>query len=255
MKLLNGLISSPEFRDAECLAELLPLVVMAFVERVDGAEVTLAEADVLAEDAELTRGLLVRIRTMLDALREQGAVFALCPFCGLWEAEVSVNAFALAIAEPLPSTFDGSFLAFPSMSTNLVAGPRPALPRAARFRVETPSLALGLAAPWRAGVLGQVEYLDSDFEDPAWLDDPSLLDDDSPIRDGPTWRAMSRLAHALEPPLTDEQVDEMPCVDFFFFDLVQYLVERAPVRPDTAGLIRCQRCDKQFLPVRRDYRA
>ena len=88
--------------DANSLARVLPLIVTSFVERLDDDHLTLAHADQVAEDAALMRGLLVRIRTLLDTFREEGTVFALCPRCGLWEAEVGINAYALAIAAPLP---------------------------------------------------------------------------------------------------------------------------------------------------------
>src|SRR5262249_23123868 len=116
------LISDPVARDAAALGRKLPLMAMEFVASVDGKPLELPEANELAKDAELMRGMLLRIRTMLDTLREKGSVFVLCPGCRKWETEVSFTDYALTIAAPLPSTFDGPFLALPSSAGNLVAG-------------------------------------------------------------------------------------------------------------------------------------
>lgn len=259
MKDLNGLIPGDAAQDAAWLARLLPLVFESFVSRLDGSALTGPMSVAVAEDPELARALLVQIRTLLDTLRERGRVFALCPHCGRWEADVGMNGYALTIAEPLPSTFEGPFFATPSLASNLVAGARPPLPRAARIRVEVPSLQLGIPSPVRMAVLheidqhpDQVEQIDID-DDP--YDDAYEGPVDIPIRHGAVWTALARLGRALEPSLPDHELEALPAVDFFFLDLVHYLVDRAPVRPDTAGRIRCARCEQQFIPVRRDFRA
>jgi hypothetical protein len=234
----HALILGEDARDAQTLAEVLPLIVLQFASTVDGTRPTLAAADALARDSEFMRGLLVRIRTLLETLRERGRAFVRCPGCDVWETEMPMTAFAIAIAVPLPSAFDGPFLVFPSLTGELWPGPRPAAPRASQIRFELPSAELGLPAPISGGVLRDLAVESDDVYEKA---DGTFA--------GTGQRALTRLAAAIEPPLPESDADALPLVDVSFLDLLHFIAYRAPVNPDTRGILQCPRCATRFLPV------
>jgi hypothetical protein len=239
---VHPLVLEAGARDAPTLGETLPLLALQFVAQLDGAPLDLDRADAIARDAELMRGLLVRIRTLLETLRERGGVFVLCPRCGRWEAEVSMTALALTIATPLRSVFDGPFLALPALSLPPVTPARPNLERTARIRFELPSSRLGLGGPLSGGTLDEARFEPEE--------DVSSHDEAGWSRTGPGWRALARLSRAIQPSISAEQAEALPAIDFFFLDLLHDIAFRAPVRPDTAGRVRCESCASDFLPVR-----
>jgi hypothetical protein len=238
-------------------------MLLTFVASVDGEPLRPDIVDVVAGNAELVRAILFGLRTLFDTYRERGKIYVTCPGCRTWETEVPITAYALTIAAPIPSTFDGPFLTSPHLGARTLLGyPRAALPRTERVRLELPSAALDLPAPIREAVLGQVNYQPEESIDE--VDDEDDHDDESeeevtddnirPNRSGAGWRAVIRLSRALEPPLSVEDTEKLSSIDFFFLDLVHYLVALAPVRDDSAGVIKCQRCSTRFLPVRPGYR-
>jgi hypothetical protein len=243
-------------RDAHRLSMWLPNLALVFVASVDGKPLRFDQVETMLADVDFARGLLVRIRTLIDTLRERGKIYVLCPGCRRWETEVPITAYALGIAAPVPSAFEGPFLATPTLgSTTLNAAERPPLPTAAQVRFELPNAHLGLSAPFRGGILEEVQpqpeelQLEPDFV----FDDEDDFDEDNPAyvpnRSGPGWRALLRLSRAIQPPVSLETLEQLPAVDFFFLELMHYLVFVAPVRPDTVGLIRCDFCGARFLPI------
>jgi hypothetical protein len=243
MEGVHPLILEKSARDAAGLAATLPFLALRFVSTVDGRALDLHAADELGGDAAFMRDLLVRIRTMLQTLCEQGAVFALCPACGMWEAELDFTALALTIASPLPGVFEGPFLAFPSLASPDGAAARPRIARAARIRFGLPSARLGIPGPLSGGVLKDVPF----ERVPQTAEEG---DEPDASRTGPGWLALERLARAVDPSLSPEAAEALPAIDFFFLDLLHYVVYRAPVNSDTAGKVRCPRCGAEFLPVR-----
>jgi len=256
---VSGLLHEEDVaRDAHRLSMWLPNLVLVFVDRIDGEPLRFDQVEPLLHDAELARGLLIRIRTLLDTLRERGKIFVLCPGCQTWETDVPITAYALAISAPIPSTFDGPFLATPMLGKRENnSSERPQSPCTTRVRFELPSAHLDLSAPIRSGVLTGVNVQPEEFEPPPALsydddDDETDQDDEryEPNREGPGWRALLRLSRALEPSVSIEQLEQLPAVDFFFFDLLFYLTGIAPVGSDTPGRIECPNCGTKFLPVR-----
>lgn len=174
---------------------------------------------------------------------------------------MTVMGYALTISHPIPSTFDGPFLAVPWVGTRALRGlgGRVPFPRCARIRFEVPSGRL-------AGALGEIEHQEEEFQPRAPTQfnddddddenfDEEAEDDDTtwpPDRNGPGWVALLRLSRAIEPPVTIEQLEALPATDFFFLDLLHFLIAKAPVKPRTAGLLTCPTCQAHFLPVRPD---
>lgn len=237
-------------RHVHVVAAWLPGFIQEMVHSVGAQAMSFELADQLAGDPDFARGLVRHTRTMLDTLRERGQVLALCPRCGLWEAELSIQAYALVAADPLPSAFDGPVWRSPWMGTpSLPGAPRPHLPRAAAIRVVMPSAGLGLPGSLTQATLGEIRPQPEEHGSPRPGDDDYDLDH---ARTGPGWRALLRLARALVPALDSEAADGLPLLDFLFLDLVHYLVDRAPVRPNSQAMVACPRCDMRFLPVRRD---
>jgi hypothetical protein len=257
--------------DENWLALLLPNLALTFIRRVDGVRLRWDGLDDLVADAELMRGLLAHLKMVIEMLRERGHIFVRCPGCQTWETEVSFQAYALTIACPWPSAFEGPFFKLPALSSRTLLGSaRAPLPRASQIRFELPSARLGLAAPFQGGVLGEVlhqpeEYQptprlvledDDEDEDGDGDEDEDGDEDDlsrvKPLRRGPGWRALLRLSRAIDPPVSLEVLEQLPAIDFFFLDLLHFLVADAPVRADTPGKISCPSCGTVFLPVRPD---
>jgi hypothetical protein len=229
---------------------------MHFVAAVDARPMRWDLANSLVADAELIHEIFARIRTLLDTLRERGKVFVQCPGCRAWEVEVPFTAYALTIAEPIPSAFDGYDLV-PHLGAGMMRGSwRAKLPRTPRVRCVLPSSVLGLPSPIKGAVLNRANY-HPDEKDEEVIDDDDddeneedLTDENiRPNRSGAGWRAVVRLSRALEPALSIEDTERLPAIDFFFLDLVYYLIAFAPVRADTAGKITCGTCSTVFLPV------
>ncbi len=237
----------------------VPRLVFEFLHRIDGERPTNPESDALAADRTFVVPFLARVRDLIDMFRERGKVYAMCPGCRIWEPEITFTAYALIVNDGIPSSFRGPYLAPTTLAseTLLADGPRPvALPRAARIRFELPSKFLGLPAPIEGGILGPVVHQEGEdgWEVDLFDDDDELDEDDpdppyKPTRNGPGYRALFRLSHAIEPAVTVEQIEALPCLDLFFLDLVHHLTVQAAVAADTPGALTCPTCATKFLPV------
>ena len=235
--------------DAQVVAAWVPGFIQEMVCTVGPERMDFEQAERHAGDTDFVRALLLHTRSMLDTLRERGEIHALCPRCGLWEAQVLVQGYALLLAKPLPSTFDGPLWRSPWLgSVDLSAEPRPPLPRAARFRVIMPSALLGTAGPMAQAELGEIHAQPEE-----WLAaQPGEAGYDlEEARSGAGWRALLRLGRALRPAPPSAALDDMPLLDFLFLDLVHYLVDRAEVPASVGGIVECPRCSMRFLPLRR----
>ena len=244
----------------------VPGLVFELLDRIDGKRPSNPEVDALAADRTFVGPLLAHARDLFDTFRERGKVYALCPGCRTWEPEITFTAYALIVKGGIPSSFRGPYLAPTTLAskTLLAEGNRPvSLPRAARIRFELPSKFLGLSAPIEGGILGpvihqegedgwEVDLFDDDDDDEG--EDDELDEDDpdppyKPTRNGPGYRALFRLSHAIEPAVTVEQLEALPCLDLFFLDLVHHLTVQAAVAADTPGTLTCPTCATKFLPI------
>ena len=236
----------------------VPGLVFEFLHRIDGERPTNPEADALALDRTFAVPFLAHVRDLIDTFRERGKVYAVCPGCRTWEPEITFTAYALLVKDGIPSSFQGPYLAPTTLAskTLLADGHRlVALPRAARIRFELPSRFLDLPASIDGGILGLVVHQEADDGDDDDDDDDDEIDEDDPdppykpTRNGPGFRALFRLAHAIEPAVTVEQLEALPCLDLFFLDLVHHLTVQAAVAADTPGALTCPTCATKFLPV------
>lgn len=252
---ISGLLHEPGVpRNERLLAGWLPGTVLLFLDQLDGSEFVYDQLDPLLADAELVRGLLQRIRDLLDAVRERGRVFVSCPACKAWETEMTFTAYALTIAAPLPSTFDGPFFTIPTLGLPVHAPPRrPPIPAAHQIRFEMPCSVLGMSRRFRGGVLGQVGYVEGEDDPPPDEEEEDFekpLTEASPLAWGHVgWRAAARLSQAIQPSVSTDVLGRMPAYDFFFLELLHYVTAVAPVKPDTAGKITCGSCSSVFLPI------
>ncbi len=230
------------------------LVVWTFVDRIDDEPLSFDAVDALVADRAVIAELLAHIRDLVDTYRERGKVYALCPGCRTWEPEITFTAYALIVKDGLLSSFQGPYLAPTTLaSKTLLADGRRlvALPRAARIRVELPSKFLDLPAPFEGGTLGPLRHQ----RDENGVADDDDDDDDAPdapykpTRNGPGYRALFRLSHAIDPAVTVEQLEALPCLDLFFLDLVHHLTVQAAVAADSPGALTCPTCATKFLPV------
>lgn len=249
MEGIHPLILDPAARNPENLGATLPLFLLQFVVSADGAPLDLARATRLAADAALMRGVLDRVRSILETLRARGAFFALCPSCGRREVEMPLPDLVRATVGAEPRVFDGPFLALPVLSGELAEPARSAASasRAARIRVETPSMRLGISSPVHSTALARVFDLPEDH--PTAPDDEEEEEEFEFSHLGPGWRALLRLSRAVEPTTTAEVLEGLPVIDFFFLDLAYQLRYLAPLGSSAPARLRCPDCGTEFVPV------
>jgi hypothetical protein len=259
---LLTLILEPKVRTPERLAVLVPSELKRLMESVDGQPATIELARAFARDMVATVELLTARKRLLEVLSEEGAVYATCPHCLAWEAELSVVALTVALqAGPWPIIEDGAVLGVPALADPLPRGTRPATPpAAARIRFVPPSHVLGLPAEITGGVLGDADAEQDRLVREAWSRWAPPDDERAPGRtqwrhDVPGFRAMLRLAVALtsvegtSEPISPALVERMPAVDFYFLDTLHYVTHNVDVGPQTHAAITCEKCGARFLPV------
>ena len=267
---IESLVLLPRIRSAERLAAVRPLLFFKMVARVDGAPITIEQADAWAADPAISTALLPRLQSFLDSGRRAGIAYAQCPGCRAWEARLDVAALGMALGAQLPPLFEGEALAIPMLSHPLRRGHRPhGVPTTSRLRASLPSAVRGIDAPVREPVVGDIEpvpqsvpagaapVLPGRREVAAWAewappDAPRPAGRDHWRHELPAFHAVLRLSLALDPDgLGDPAlVERMPAIDFWFLDALYWRSHAVDVNDPAPLAIRCGLCGAAFLPVR-----
>ena len=259
---LLTLILERKVRTPERLAVLVPSELKRTIESIDGQPSNIELARAITRDMPAMVELLTARKRMLEVLSEEGVVYATCPHCRAWEAELSVVALTVALqAGPWPIIEDGAVLGVPALAEPLPRGTRPAtLPAAARIRFVPPTHVVGLPAEVVGGVLGDADADQGRLVREAWNRWAPPGDERAPGRqqwrhDVPGFRAALRLAVALTSvegatdPISPALIERMPVVDFYFLDTLHYVTHNVDVGPQTHAAITCEQCGARFLPV------
>jgi hypothetical protein len=255
---LFALILEPQHRTPERTSVMFPAEFKRLIKSIDGEPPSIEQARALYANAQAAGEIVAARNRLYETLSEQGRVFAQCPNCLNWEAEVSILALTTALqAGPWPIVDQRMYLAVPALGQHLprtvrsrtVSGP-------ASIRFELPSKIVGLPAPVSFGIIGNADRNDGSLEMAAW-DRWVNAEPNKPGReqwrdDIPGFRAALRLAVALERldrfpgEITPEIVLEMPAVDFYFLDNLHYLAYNADVPDQTRITVNCERCKQPF---------
>ena len=257
------LLLEPQHRTPERMAVMFPAEFKRLVKAIDGQPMTIETARALYGEPESAGRIIAARNRLYEALAEQGRVFAQCPHCRQWEAELKLLALVVGLhAGPWPIIDERLFLAMPSLADPRPNGTRPpTLPRTSRLRFELPSHVVGLPAEAQTGILGDVDADGGRRERAAWerwVPPGTARAEGREMwrEDVAGFRAMLRLSVALERldglvgEITPEVIARMPIVDFYFLDNLYYLVHNVDIASDTPLVIDCAQCGKRYLPVR-----
>jgi hypothetical protein len=255
------MIMDPDVETPERAQNRLRIGLSGLLVKLDGRRVYRADAARVAADPQALGAVLIKRNALYEVLREEGRLFALCPRCRTWEAEVTIPALVVGLRGGLRDLFtpDRLLLAPLALSDPRSPGKRPAdLHLAALLRFVLPSARVGLpGATASGGVLGDLG--DGTAEEMAW---ERFVPIDQPTPEGaahrrygnPGFRAMLRLAVVLEleghAEVTPEVVEALPVVDVLYLDALYHLTHFVDVPETTSLRLHCETCGETFGPWR-----
>ena len=257
---LFGLILQPQHRTPERMSVMFPAEFKRLIASLDGRVVDIESARGLYADPHAAGQIVAARNKLLETLAEQGRIFAQCPYCFKWEAELNVIAMTVALQQgPWPIIDERMFLAVPSLAQQFPPNRQPrTILGASRIRFELPSSVIGLGAPVTAGILRDADREGGTLEQLAWDRVKSQIDKTGREQwrsDVPGFRAVLRLAIALQAldglstEITPQVIMDMPAVDFYFLDNLHYLVYNADIQDEHKARLECRHCFRSFLPV------
>jgi len=259
---LFGLLLEAHLRTPERMSVMFPAEFKRLVESLNRQPIGIEQARALYADAQSAGQIVAGRNRLFEVLAEQGRIFARCPRCSNWEAELSIIALTVALkAGPWPIVDERMFLAMPSLAKRRSKGARP--PRAvcaSRIRFELPSRIAGLPAEVGIGILGDADRNNGAAELAAWQEWAPARSEREAGReqwraDVPGFQAVLRLAVALDQLdgisgiITPEVVLRMPITDFYFLDNLYYLAHNVDVTGNREPGVKCGECAQTFWPV------
>lgn len=251
----------PATRTAEHAAVVFPAEVERMLDTLDEVEVDRTIARALYADPAAFRAYLHARNAWLARRSENGILYAQCPHCRNWEADLTPLALASGLRAAFwPLVDPDQWLAVPAFATEDVRLPardaRDAL--SSRLRVVLPSARDGEPGPVR-------EVVFAAGVDPARLAaldaQRAALRRDAPARyddwDGRFVgvQALLRLAASLatidgvavDAPLPT--LAELALCDFHFLDNVHHLTHRVALPDDSPLRLACAECGGRFVPL------
>ncbi len=257
-----ALVLESQHRTPERMSVMFPAEFKRLIKSLGENSVGIEHARALYADAQAAGQIVAARNRLFETLAEQGLLYAQCPHCLNWEAEVSIVALTVALqAGPWPIIDGRMFLAVPSLSSRLPRGIRPAgVPGTSRVRFDLPSSVFRLTTPIRSGTLGAADRNNGTSERAAWARwvtsrEVGISGREQWREDVPGFRAALRLAVALEHlqgiegEITPEVVLDMLSVDFYFLDNLHYLVHNVDLQNDKKASINCEACGLPFLLI------
>jgi hypothetical protein len=259
---LFGLLLEAHHRTPARMSVMFPAEFKRLVESLDGEAIDIEDARALYAEAQSAGQIVAARNRLFEVLAEQGRIFARCPHCSNWEAELSVLALTVALqAGPWPIVDERMFLAMPSLVKHRSKGARPpGVVCASRIGFKLPSKVVGLPAEVGSGILGDADRQNGAAELAAWQlwaprGSERTAGREQWREDVPGFRGVLRLSVALDQLdssvgiITPETVLSMPVVDFFFLDNLYYLAHNVDVSANSGLEMRCAVCAQIFLPV------
>ena len=248
----------PATRTPERAAVAFPAEIERIVDTLDGETVERAEAAAIYADPAAFRDYLVARNAWLQITSERGMLYAQCPHCRGWEADLGPLALAAGLRTTFWPTVDADqWLAPPALALDDAVPLRDAsTARSSRLRVALPSARIGHAAAIREVVFARVP--EPAREQAAEAGRAELVRTD-PGRYG-DWnsrfagvRALLLLAARLDEvdgaAPTLPALAELPLCDFLFIDNVYHLTHRIALPADSPLRLRCEACGGRFVPL------
>jgi hypothetical protein len=247
-------------QDASRAAVLFPAEIERVLDTLDGHSVDIATARSIFADPAAFAAYLQARNLLLEAGNDSGVLFAQCPHCRQWEADLTPLALAVGLHCAFWPTVEANrFLSVPALASDLMRPQRPGADvLTSRLRFELPSARLGLEAPIRGGAFStdgvdaRAAAFDAQREALRRSGDDAYDDWDGEFAGA---RALVRLCAVLADLDGDagkvslERIAALALSDFIFVDNAYYLTHHLAVPDDSPLRLTCPRCSGRFVPV------
>jgi hypothetical protein len=259
MEEMFPLLIAPSLRIDARMSVLGPAEIKRVIGSIDGKamDIELARA-IHADRAAFTQYAQAR-NCWLETISEAGRVWAECPHCQVWNADLDPLAYGVGLRhEFAPVTDDGKYLALPSVSERTQRGGRPDdIPLTSRLSFELPcarndiSESPSRGAFWIGDTVEREEQARQQWATP----DAARHEGREQWReDLAGFRAILRMSALLKSlddslALTPAMLMNMGLADFLFLDNLHHLAHDVTVPEDHGLTIRCARCGENFLPL------
>jgi hypothetical protein len=181
---------------------------------------------------------------------EGGTIFAQCPHCRAWEADLAPLALAVALRSQFWPLVDGPDLTVPALACDLFRDTRQCLTSALTVQL---SQHADRRIPLESNdALARLRLWTTASAD-LFQDGPARTEDWTPNSLG--WQALLRFASLVPEIAGEPSVDgllaltRLPLTDFLFADNAYYLTHAAPLPDHHLARLRCKACSRQFLPL------
>jgi hypothetical protein len=245
----------PQLRTAEYAHILRTAEIHRFTRTPDTKPIDRELAGAILDNPRAYAAYRVARDAELVAATEGGTIFAECPHCRAWEADLAPLALAVALRSEFWPLVDGPDLAVPALACDLFRDVRGNL--TSQLTMQLPEHHDHRASFQSNDALERLRLWTTAS---AELFQQSAVKTEDWTPDSPGWWALLRFA-GLVPAIAGQPTVEgllaltrLPLTDFLFADNVYYLTHAAPLPEDNIATLRCRACGHEFLPLARSCR-
>jgi hypothetical protein len=245
---------TPRLLTASRTAILRPAEIRRFIVRVDGQPPSADLARAIAADADAFAAYRVARDTALAQATEGGMVYAECPHCRSWEADLIPLTLAVGLHVPFwPVVVATGDLALPVLAGGC---DRPLSGEAATSRITFALPRVGINGPRGvlAGANAVARLADWKIQaDRLFRESPDQAEDWE--AESPGWHALLRFGAiiAVWPEPCDVRslhaLARVSLADFLFVDNIYYLTHCVAQPADTPMIMTCPNCHGRFQPL------
>lgn len=245
---------SPRLRNASHTAILRPAEIRRFLSGVDGQPPSIDLARAIAADGDAFAAYRTARDTALAQATEGGMIYAECPHCRNWEADLLPLALAVGLHVRFwPLVEPSGDLALPALA-NACDRALPDAATASRLSFTLPRTSDNGARGVFASNDAVARLADWEMQsDHLFRESPDQAEDWE--TESPGWRALLRFGAIIadwpEPDKFNslQALASVSLADFLFVDNIYYLTHCVAQPADAPLLLTCPRCDGRFQPL------